>query len=338
MNPAIYKFVDRYALSWLAFSIIFVTVGLCFVVLGGVMYVDDETVDVIDVETEDVSTTVETESEVTNNTGVLQEGEILRGSPLYLYSVNPELDINTEVEAQREADVETTVLIQYRGVEEEYEFWNEQEVIEESSMVVDADESAKQSTSITVPEVYEDAMAVLEDFDEDGDLEVELIVQTSYETDEYSGDIEMGGDFLFRDETYSVMPPELRDSQSHEIEVEAEEPDETHVTIWEYALKLLAISLILLVAHRLSDHRRSEHDYERIRYSDWVTRVEVVDVSEFEKNVIGVDSIKGLVDIGIDTQERVLWVAEEERYVLVTETLFYEYDVSDLECDESDDN
>jgi hypothetical protein len=91
---------------------------------------------------------------------------------------------------------------------------------------------------------------------------------------------------------------------------------------------VLVLALWITGRFTLSDRERAVLTYERAReeFDEWVTTAQV-DVEELtDAQRITVDSLEGLVDTAIDTNNRVLEDAPSGRHYVLTERVVYEYD------------
>jgi len=99
-------------------------------------------------------------------------------------------------------------------------------------------------------------------------------------------------------------------------------------------LALLGLGSVLgtLVARRqgwlaLAENERARHKFEtdRAEFADWITTGHVPDELD-DRPHVRVDSLEGLVDTAIDTDERVIEDPIGDRFLVISEAVTYEYD------------
>lgn len=83
-----------------------------------------------------------------------------------------------------------------------------------------------------------------------------------------------------------------------------------------------------------AERARLEYEAERNEFDDWVTAAAVPD-AEFEGSRIEVDSLEGLVDVAIDTNERVMEDRERELFVVLEDGRHYVYEPPQLRAVDS---
>lgn len=328
MNPKLLKIIDRYAGTWLSLAVLVLLGAIAISMVGGIMYYSGATTETVETQTDRLSSDLSFSSEVEEDTRLFSEGDVLHNSPLYIYSTNPELTVRQEMDVSDETMVESTVWVQYSGMENGWEFWEERDVIDSKRTTVDSDNGVDFQATIDIIEVHHRATEIRDEFDDEGHVSVDIVVESTYATDEYSGELQDSSQLLFRDHTYALEPPQVEMQSNHEVERTVIERRSEHDPYFRTSGVLLVIGALFALAHLMANPRRTQNDYERMKYGDWVTKADSISLDEYE-NIVTVSSMSGLVDIAIDSHTRALWVPEREVYAVFDGDFAYLYDAKE---------
>jgi len=89
-------------------------------------------------------------------------------------------------------------------------------------------------------------------------------------------------------------------------------------------LGLLVVAGIVAVSYRRGfDRQRLEQRVHELRYSEWISTGSIPDA--FTETTISIDSLEGLVDVAIDTDNRVIHDGDHNVYVVVSGSAVYYY-------------
>lgn len=324
------RLVDRYV------PVIAVVCMVCMLVGGALVYTTH-----IDPGTETEQVVVdewETNGElshsatVRNGTTVFPAGTTLTDRSTYYTRVTPVLDIELRygfVAADGELDVEGQSALVIRSVDDEgNELWRTDEQLDSFDVTLEPNEDLETAASIDVPETS-DAVAGIEE-------ELGATVGTVEVGVEYSiaAESTVGGETELHDHTYSVTVDPAGSSYTVETESAGTEPhqrtepvvtERTYGTLRNVSGPLLVVIGLLglsgLVVGRyytvfeLTDTERKNLEFAERRETldEWISRARSEDRANDDER-LHAETLDDLVDIGIDTDERVIEDLEKRRY------------------------
>lgn len=299
----------------------------------GTVYLDynpTETQPVSETEIESVNVEVHTQSEIAEDTDLYSQGDVISGS-MYLNQTNPELDIVYEVETDREIEADKDIHVSVVGEEEEFRFWDEQIPVQQEDDLIIDDEYAEFAT-VDIEHIRDRSVQVRNQYDDDGVLLVNIVFELDYDTEDYSGSIEEEMQIIFRDNTYSVLPPEWEDSNSHSFDVfvgEEEVGDEVFINVG--IISGIIGLILLLVRFGIANPSRIRKDYLMIRFGDWVSTSKSDSRLETDENVVELSECEDIVDVAADTNGRVIYYDSEEKLAVHERGRCFVYEFTDEE-------
>lgn len=328
VNTAIYKTADRFPFYWLALGLICFVFGLGLVAMGGIIQSEEPTKMVTQTQSEFVSSSVGYSAIAQNNTSAYKEGQELVGSPLYTQDEYPVLNVSYSTTADRPADLQSRVIVEYRGVQQGYEFWNETQVIDSENVSISGD-SYEGQTLINMTRITERAFSIRESFDGQGQVQVRVDVVTEYESDDYSGQTNLESDLIFTESTYSVIPPENSVQESETIQVQQEVLSNEHTAYTQTGGVLLVFALLFFLFHKIADPERVVNDYNLIKHQDWISMVDDVEHRTEFNCTVDIEKPEDLIDMAADNGGRIIWPRGEDRYELVQDDTICEYELKE---------
>jgi len=292
---------------------------------------------------------------VINDTEVFEEGQTLRNRSTYFQKIAPRLNgsfVYNYTADSGELTTETSLHLRVRSVDPEAEssreYWRIERQLDQATVTLAPNESARVSFSQNVSRIARDIeriqtqlgtstgtteTTVLASVELNGTRNGQLVSTNRT----YSLPLTIGSDlYRVNDSGPVVQQGERSVRNSQTVIVEAG-------PIWRYGgpLAVLAglVGLVGLAYGRYSgqlpvtDHERAYLDYrnDRTEFDEWITeatfpagRVEDADTS------IETTSLAGLVDLAIDTDRRVIEVADDESYLVLDSDVVYYYDAPTL--------
>lgn len=286
------------------------------------------------------------QSTVTEDTQVFDAGETLEDRSTYYTRINPELEGTFEYGFQApggefDVDVETHLLLTGVGGddEDEEELWRVEESLGEDGGTIGPGETVTVPFTLNVTEVREDVDDIESELGS-GAGEVEVAVVTNVTAD---GTVD--GTSVQNQETYDLGVAPDGDtygvtaedgSDRHESAEEVTRPAEPG-TLQSLAGPLLVIvglaGLTGLTVGRRQDRfdvspterERLGFASERSEFDDWISRGSLAD-DRSDRPTVEIDSLEDLVDVAIDTDERVIEDVEERRYLVLSDGHRYTYE------------
>lgn len=324
-NYRIYLISDKYIKLWVPLGIIFVSVA---VLMLGAVYLDynpTETQPILGTETEAVQVDVQTQSQLTNDTILYEENDTISG-PLYLNETNKEVQVQYNIEGDREIETDINAYVSIVGEEEDFEFWN-QEFELENREVTGTEESG--SATVDMKQIREQSFDVREQFNQEGVITTNIVFEVEYTSDEYSGSFKEEMQILFRGETFSIIPPEFEETETHRINtVEGQEEVGDSLFINSGLVAGGLGVLMFLVRFGLADPSRKRKDYVLMRFDDWISTTSVERDDESE-NIVALNKCEDLVDVAADTNGRVIYYEDDDELAVHENGRCYLYEVDD---------
>ena len=294
------------------------------------------------------------EATVTEDNRVFPVGATLEGRSLYFTGVSPQLDGTFSYRftaPDGELDVDTQVRLVIASVGDGEEYWRVEESLDEESTTLGPGEEVTTSFNVDVNEILQEIDAVQDDLGASpGSTEVRIVADVRAQGTVLGENQGTGGTYELEldpgSNTYQVENPGPQSNSNEQVETVTREVE--HDLPRQLAGPLLLLIGILgvgAVAAALgrNDLEVSDHDRrllafakKRDEFDDWISRGSVTDAI-YGKQMIHIEELEDLVDVAIDTDERVIEDVGRRRYYVLDESYCYEYepppgiDLADLE-------
>ena len=287
-------------------------------------------------------------AEVQVGNPVFEAGETLEDRPIYYTRLAPELEAAFHHRYDgAEGDVDVTIDLEQviRSVDGDGgEYWSTSEPLNATqASSVEPGEGQSTAVTLSVPELVNETEMIDSSFgDTPGDMETVVVASVTMEgtidgeevrhTEAHELVLEPDGD------TYSVDAP--RNERHTEERTVTTESDEAAAGLSDMAggIVLLLASSAALGGLTVAKHRgtlepteadvaRVAAHTERERFDEWIT-LGVVPDAVLDRPRVGVDTLEGLVDVAIDTDNRVLEERGEDgpTYWVLEDDLVYVYE------------
>jgi len=287
-----------------------------------------------------VATTLTASSEVTNDSALYDEGEIVTDSPVYLLSSAPNLTLEalTTVPSDRTVSVTQQMNLELSVTKGGQVFWTDQRTVANSTKQV-SNGTARTTTTLDVATRIEDRLAALEaETDGVGTVKARITLNASYDTGNYTGHTNVSSPLVISDRSYEFdtpqsaerthTTPEVRNvtaasSGSGAFATASGLPGSSVWLLGAGTLSALLAVAVNVVGGRIKDFERFERHYESIRYAEWISHGRIPDTGQYAR--VPVETLLDLVDIGIDSEKRVIYDTQQEYYAVVDGNLIYEF-------------
>jgi len=287
---------------------------------------------------------------VVNGTRALEEGAVLRNRTTYFQSVTPELDgtfaYSYAASDGGSLDVDTTVSVAFRSVEPSTEgnetvYWAyDRPIASASTQSLSPGDRATVPFSVDVSALFAEAQRVDEELGRTpGEVRTVVVVRTELSgtrngqpvdaTRRYRLGIQPDGSL------YRVTDPGVvteSGGQTEQVTVPVEYgPLRTAVGPVLLALSLAAAGWLVYARRKgrlvVTDRERQWLAYRSTReeFDDWITSGRVPDDGD-DPRVVEVDTLSGLVDLAIDTDNRVIEDHTRGACLVLAEDRWYCYE------------
>lgn len=286
--------------------------------------------------TQTIQTDVGTTAVVTNGTALYDEGQVLRGMPVYLFEASPNMTLRVRVDVPSGQEVVVTQrhVIRLRATRNGETFYEDRRLVAADRSQV-SDGTVWSNTTLDMREIRSYISEKQSAVSGVGSLEVTLRTNVAYETDRYAGTFNTSAPLVFTGEAYWI-DGDLSASRTHSTPVTRQSvgsPDMTRVG----GLSFLGIVLLVGAAGVLHRSRRIdplavETDLARSRYDEWISNGEIP--TKTRKDYIRTDSLEDLVDVAIDSNSRVIYDRSLDAYATVEGDIVYYFVTDETEITE----
>lgn len=244
----------------------------------------------------------------------------------YLIAASPVVDIEPSTTAPDGTTVTHEVTLQIEGTRDGDVFWNEEEVLVEDEATVD-DGEATTETSIDVAELQERLAELEERLAGVGSVETTVHLRTGYDTGTYEGELTTTSEMEVTDRAY-WFESSLADSDTRDTTWTAEETGSPN---W-LAVSLFGLVALLFLtgAWTVRATNPEEMDIDAIkqeihyrRYADWISRGRIP--MWVGNNYVELDSLMDVVDVAIDTDQRVIYDGQRDLFAVINGDVVYYY-------------
>jgi hypothetical protein len=283
---------------------------------------------------ERVTTDVQTSAVVTENNGTLwEEDDRLTNSSVYMFNTTPELTLEPETRLRNESggtpiedgNVTHELTLRFEATRDGSVFWNEtHEVLNESPSV----ENGVATSNVTIDvETYRQRQRQLQrEIGGVGSIALTMSHRVEYDTGRHSGTITTTTPLRITDQAY-WLGGSLSDSASHSHRSGTERTTESRSPALVGGLSVLGtLSIVagVVVARRspadVEAARRAVHEQ---RYSEWISRGSIpMWIGDYH---VSLDTLEDVVDVAIDTNERVVHDHQRGLFAVVNDGVVYYY-------------
>ncbi|MFC4439581.1 MULTISPECIES: DUF5305 domain-containing protein [Natrialbaceae] len=308
-----------------ALTILLVGMGiLALVATGWVAATPSTSMTTQEVDRESIATETTTSAVVVEDSP-WDEGTELEDSPVYVLSATPELTLTPETSVPTdETTVTHEVRVHHEAERDGSVFWEETDQRSRTSASVE-DGVASSETTIDVEAARDRQTELKEEFDGIGTIGTVVEVVVEYETGTYTDEQVLETSLQMTEEAYWLEGP-LADSAEHsqtaQIEVQ-ESPNTAVIGGLSLAAALALAGAAVVIARGPVDveaARRSIHEH---RYAEWISRGSIpMWVGDYH---VALDSLEDVVDVAIDTNERVVHDEQRRLFAVVNGEVVYYY-------------
>jgi len=244
----------------------------------------------------------------------------------YLIEASPVVDIEPRTTAPDGTTVTHEVILQIEGTRDGDVFWNEEDVLlTEETTVEDGD--ATTSTAIDVEELQERLADRQERLAGVGSVETTLHLRTEYDTGTYEGELTATTPMEVTDRAY-WFDSSLDDSQTRDTTRTYEEtgsPNWMVVSLFGLMglLFLTGAGTVRATNPEEMDIAAIKQEIHRRRYADWISTGSIP--MWVGNNYIELDTLEDVVDVAIDTKERVVHDRRRDLFAVINGNVVYYY-------------
>ncbi|MFC7212342.1 DUF5305 domain-containing protein [Natronoarchaeum sp. GCM10025321] len=244
----------------------------------------------------------------------------------YLIDASPVVDIEPRTTAPDGTEVTHRATVQIEGSRDGDVFWYEEKVLAKEAVTVE-DGEATSSVSIDVVDLQQDLADLQQRLAGVGSVQTSVHLQTEYDTGRYQGDLSTSSNLIVTDRAY-WFESDLSDSASPDTTVTVERTESPN---WLAVSLSGLVGLLLLTGAgtvRAADPESMDIDaikqeIHRRRYADWISTGSIP--MWVGNNYIELDTLEDVVDVAIDTKERVVHDRRRDLFAVITGNVVYYY-------------
>jgi hypothetical protein len=290
---------------------------------------------------DDVSTTTDETAVVTDDLPLdeINEGDTLRNQDRYLLGLTPNLTltVNSSLPEGRMVNITHTLTLRHQATVADGGTLgrNTTVLINESGTTNGTFSTAE---TINPQSIRTGRRLIGSNFSSAVDVSSELLLDVAYEVDgdvSYSGSMGASAPVVVGEDTYYV-DGDLSTSQTEQrMESRTIKSSPNPLSY----LGLGVVGVLALAAAAGSVLLRRDIDAEGIRtriyrnrYNEWISRGEIP--TGTDKRYVRINELEDIVDIGIDSNKRVIWNEEYDIYAVVDGDVIYYYTAGSAEIDD----
>lgn len=276
-----------------------------------------------------VGTELHTSAVVTGESALYADGTRLRDEPVYLLPTTPRSRINltTTTPANASVQVEHHLELVYTVSRGDEAFWRRSRTLlrEETTRAG----AVTASERIDAREIRERFERIRDEVGTAGTPRVALRLTVSYEVDGYSDRLALTVPIRFGDGWYEIGTDSAERTHGTPVTRTVTVPPRNRgLSLGAGAAGVLSVLVGGTVLYRLRGRRHADeeraHRVHRARYADWISTGELP--AELGDRTVRTATLEDLVDVAIDTGNRVVHDPNKGLYVVFTETATYRYE------------
>lgn len=275
-----------------------------------------------------IETDVETSAVVSGKTPLWDTGTVLNNSRFYPSGAAPNLTVTVETRVPEDQPVRVAheLAIVYRGERNGGVIWRSKRTLDRETMLV-TDGEASSATTIHVPGVRRRIGTLSSAFTGIGTVTPVVRVNVSYRTDRYAGNVTMASPLHVSQNGY-WLTGNLAAKRTRSTTVTRTRTVRNLANVLAWAvLGVVSLAGAGAAARFYAagpDAKELKHRIDRHRCLEWISEGHIT--QPISDRDIELDTLEGLVDVAIDSNNRVVYDTDRELYAVADLTRFYYFD------------
>ncbi|AGN01193.1 hypothetical protein L593_06220 [Salinarchaeum sp. Harcht-Bsk1] len=254
-----------------------------------------------------------------------EQGTTLQDHPAYLLNASPTLDVAVRTDAPPGSTVVHDARLQLRVVRNGDVVWEETRALAAEEQTA-TNGTAISTAAIDVERLQAQRRDLQEQFAGVGTVQTRIVADARYETDTYEGTLSATGPLTVTNRAYWIDgDPSDSAARSRTVTVERTAPVDWGTVALFVVLGLLAVGGAAAAAtYRVeADIDWLQQEVHRQRYDDWISdgNLPMGVGSEY----VALDSLKDVVDVAIDTNQRVVYDDRRNVFAVISGEVVYYY-------------
>jgi len=312
--------------------IVLAVVGVLAIGASGWAVANPETTTAPQFGEERVTTDAGTSAVVTENGTLWNEGERLTDSSVYVLNASPELTVTPKTRLREttggsleDANVTHELVLRYEATRDGSTFWNETHRVLRESPAVENGVATSEAT-IDIEDYRQRQQQLQREVSGIGSVSLTMELRVTYETGRQAGTLTSTAPLQITGNAYWVGGS-LSDSATHSYQSGVERTTESRSPALIGGLSVLgtlSLAGAVVVARRsptdIDAARRAVHEQ---RYAEWISQGSIpMWIGDYH---VSLDTLEDVVDVAIDTNERVVHDKQRGLFAVVNDGVVYYY-------------
>lgn len=275
-----------------------------------------------------VATDVETSALVTSDSTLYDRGDRLTNQEVYFRDTTPNLTVRLRTDVTPDEGpvvVEQRMALVTRVTRDGDVFWERTRPLADDRAEV-TDGNATTAAALSVARLERQSQAVREEVGPAGEVALFVRVVVTYETERYEGTTTRLVPIRVGSHSYALSPTTLSATESTPVDQQVPVPNRDTLpgmAMGGLGLLALAGAVTGVVAERRFDAAAAEARLHRQRFEEWISTGRVG--PGLGEEYVHMTSLGELVDVGIDTDKRVIHDPETDVYAVIDDRVVYHY-------------
>ena len=313
-------------------AVVLLVIGTLGTGAAGWVYTHPPTTEITDqTGKQTVESSLQTQAVVSGETDLYEQGTTLRGQPAYLIDATPNvtLALETHLPANASGTIDQNLELVYTATHEGEVLWRRSTPLH--GKTTRRGETVSTQTHVSIPTILARQSGYQQEFGEAAAVSVGIRVSVEYRTNQYEGTLSDVYAIESGSRWYSI--PSETMSQTHStpktrtIELEITDKPRFYVPAI-LGIVCLAGGVLVGSTYRRSSRQLSSEDLETAvhqrRYEEWISHGTLPRATT--ELTVQLDSLEDLVDVAIDTHERVIHDTETNEYAVLHDSTRYSYE------------
>jgi len=276
-------------------------------------------------DSQSIETQITHSAEVTSTSAPWEQGTVLEDHPAYLLNASPTMDVAVETDAPPGTTVVHDARLQLRVVRDGAVGWEQPRSLAAEEASVE-NGTATSTAEIDVEALQAQRRALQQEFAGVGTVQTRIVADAQYDTGTYEGSLSATAPLSVTGRAYwTGGNPSDGDQRSRTVAVERTAPVDWNSVVLLVVLGLLSVGGAAAAAtYRVeSDIDWLRQELHRQRYDDWISdgNLPMGVGSEY----VSLDSLKDVVDVAIDTNQRVVYDDRRNVFAVISGEVVYYY-------------
>jgi hypothetical protein len=327
------SFTDRFryllAKQGPALAVALLVLAAALLAGAGLVYAERPTTEITDHrDQQTVTTGLTTAATVTGNSSVYERGQRLEGQPVYLFSATPDTDLTltTALPADVGGSVSHNLTLVYGASRDGDRFWEHAEPLPLHTTTRDGETAS--TTTVSMPAVRDRVEHYRTAFGTAATIDVALRVRADYSVGQYSGEVSEQFPLSFGDRWYSIESRSVSNSHSTPVTSVRALPLGDHlpfVVPFTAGVVFLLAGLVVGGAVWRLGGRVATDAADRVHHARYAAWISEGSLPAAAGPTVEMASLEALVDVAIDTGNRVVYDPDRGYYAVLDAGTRYRY-------------